>query len=249
MRSLLLLVLLGGCIVYNVYLLVWYGTEDIVTWGAGGIFAYQMRVYFFHFVIVAMLAFSIYFFSISVSLTSQLVLYLCKINVTYMLLNGLAAILFGWLLSRRVNKIAGYVILLLFCVMLTSNMAENLKTLSYYKMGILKYFRGFFLFPEGFLDVDEMAYADETVLFPVHFSQMLWVIFWICLNHKLLQICPEKIVHYGFWNNDTGKLLFYEKINHEKLLSIEGNRLSGMGSGGNPVYHAALCKLWGILPF
>lgn len=227
MRSVLLLVLLGGCIIYNVYLLVWYGTEDIVTWGAGGIFAYQMRVYFFHFVIVAMLAFdyfrevpdaellevikvgnrgfksdcmqflvimqyvflstvimlafSIYFFSISVSLTSQLVLYLCKINVTYMLLNGLAAILFGWLLSRRVNKIAGYVILLFFCVMLTSNMAENLKTLSYYKMGILKYFRGFFLFPEGFLDVDGMAYADETVLFPVHFSQMLRVIFWICL--------------------------------------------------------------------
>lgn len=29
-------------------------------------------------------------------------------------------------------------------------------------------------------------------------------------NHKLLQICPEKIVHYGFWNNDTGKLLFYD---------------------------------------
>ncbi len=227
MRSLLLLALLGGCIVYNVYLLVWYGAEDIVTWGAGGIFAYQMRVYFFHFVIVAMLAFdyfreapdaellevirvgnrgfksdcmqfvvmlqfvflstvimlsfSLCFFSISGSLTSQLVIYLCKMNVTYMLLNGLAAILLGWFLSRRVNKIAGYVILLFFCVMLTSNMAENLKSLSYYNMGILKYFRVFFLFPEGFLDVDGMAFADETVLFPVHFSQMLRAIFWICL--------------------------------------------------------------------
>lgn len=139
--------------------------------------------------VVLFFGFSVFYFGAADSLTSQLVNYLCKVSIVYMGLNGIAAVLCGWFLARRTSKIIGYVCIFLFCFLFGNVMIDNIKLLSFIDTEAVKYFRPFFIMPEGFLQEDGSVCVNDQVLYPIHLSQICRILFWIFLIGMGLVSC------------------------------------------------------------
>lgn len=136
--------------------------------------------------------FQISYFKTQNALTSQILKYLGKISILYIGLNGIIAILLGWLLSRRVNKIMGYVCLLLFCILVSPNMVINFNYLIISGIRATKFFKEFYIMPEIVM-VDEMVIGNYVTLIPIHFSHLCRGLFWLFLFMAAIAGCyPSK---------------------------------------------------------
>ncbi len=224
MRTILLLLWFGGSISYYLYLQFQLQNNDSLVWTATDIFFMQLRVCFFFFIMMALLAFDyfrevpdadlletvkiggkcfksdctqffvmvqfvlltgilMFIFQICTfqnrnELTSQILKYLVKVTVLYVGMNGVIAILLGWLLARRMNKIIGYVCLLLFCIMISPNMVSNFNYLMVFGVKVTRFLKEFYIMPEIIME-DGMMIVNSVTLIPIHFSHMFRGLFWL----------------------------------------------------------------------
>lgn len=127
-------------------------------------------------------AFSIYYFYIPSTLTRQTALYSLKVSGLYIGLGGMMAIFLGWFLARRMNKLIGYVLLLLFCICISTPMVQNIKLLFWYRDSLLqKLLRVFYFLPELEIPNDGTVMSYGGNLYPIQFSQLHRILFWILL--------------------------------------------------------------------
>lgn len=224
MRTVLLLLWFGGSIGYYIYLQSQLHNNDGLVWAAMDSFFMQLRVCFFFFIIMAVLAFDYFrevpdadllepvkisgkcfkndcmqffvmaqfvllsgilmfffqmrYFQSQSELTLQSLRYLGKISILYIGVNGAIAILLGWFLARKMNKIIGYVCLLLFCIMISPNIVSNFNYLMFFGVKVTRFFKEFYIMPEIIME-DEMVIVNPVTLIPVHFSHAFRGLFWL----------------------------------------------------------------------
>lgn len=127
-------------------------------------------------------SFSIYYFYTSSTLTKQTALYSVKISSLYMVLVGIMAVLLGWFLARRVRKLIGYVVLLLFCLCISTPASVDIKLLCGNENSLItKGLRILYFLPELILPVgnDSGVNIYGGNLYPIQFSQFFRILFWI----------------------------------------------------------------------
>lgn len=128
------------------------------------------------------IAFSIYYFYVPSTLTRQTVVYSLKVSGLYIGMGGILAILLGWFLARRMNKLIGYVVLLLFCICISTPMVQNIKLLLWGNDSLLsKCLRVFYFLPEVEIPNDGTVMVYGGNLYPIQFSQVSRILFWILL--------------------------------------------------------------------
>lgn len=115
--------------------------------------------------------------------TVQYFVYLLKVAGVFLILNGIIAILLGWLVSRSVGKILGYIILVLFAVMVSPMLTEKLKFYVLWARGIFDWFRMFLIMPQGI----ETSYYHT--LYPVNLTVVSRSLFWVGLFMTGLALC------------------------------------------------------------
>lgn len=128
------------------------------------------------------LSFSIYFFYTSSTLTRQTALYSFKVISLYVVLVGIMAILLGWFLAQRIHKLTGYVILLLFCLCISTPTSIDIKLLCGSENSFVsKCVRVLYFLPELILPTDNDSGVNiyGGNLYPIQFSQLFRVLFWI----------------------------------------------------------------------
>ncbi|MCM1495438.1 MAG: hypothetical protein NC089_06520 [Bacteroides sp.] len=140
-------------------------------------------------------------FSWADTFTLELLVYFFKVAGNYILLNGMVAILLGWLLSRTVGRLLGYVCMILFACMVSPMLTEKLEFYVLWARGIYSWFRVFILMPEG-LDAE-----NPFTLYPVNLTLVSRGLFWI-----------------GFFGAGLG--LYYRKFGNRKMMGRE----EGMGN-------------------
>ncbi|MDE6433307.1 MAG: hypothetical protein K2L07_03680 [Lachnospiraceae bacterium] len=150
---------------------------------------------------VIMFIFQLSYFQSRNALTTQTLSYLAKVSSLYIGLNGGIAILLGWFLSRRMNKIMGYVSLLLFCIVVSPNMVTNFNYVMAGEVRLTKFFREFYIMPEV-ITVDEMIIGNYVTLIPVHLPHLCRGLFWLFLFMAVIAGCyrfkGRKIVGAAF---------------------------------------------------
>lgn len=105
----------------------------------------------------------------------QFLIYLLKVAGNYILLNGMIAILFGWLLSRITGRLWGYVIITLFSYMVSPLLTVKLEYYALWIRDIFDWFRPFLIMPQG------ISYAYYFTLFPVNLTVASRGLIWIGL--------------------------------------------------------------------
>lgn len=137
---------------------------------------------------ILMLIFQIFYFRSRDVLTPQILEYLGKICGLYIGLNGIVAILLGWFLARRMNKIMGYVGLLLFCILVSPNMVVNFNYLFINGIRVTKFLKQFYIMPEIIIE-DGMMFGNYITLIPVHITHFCRVLFWVFLFMTVIVSC------------------------------------------------------------
>lgn len=138
------------------------------------------------------LSFSIYYFFASSTLTKQTALYSFKVTGLYTVLVGIMAILLGWFLARRIHKLMGYVILLLFCICVSTPTTMDIKLLCGDGDSLIsKCLRILYFLPELILPIGNDSgvniYGDN--LYPIQFSQFFRILFWILVLSAGIASC------------------------------------------------------------
>lgn len=105
--------------------------------------------------------------------TPELLFYFLKVAGNYIVLNSMVAILLGWLLSRTVGRLMGYVCMVLFVCMVSPMLTAKLEQYVMWARGIYGWFRVFILMPEG-LDT-----YNEFTLYPVNLTLVSRALFWV----------------------------------------------------------------------
>lgn len=135
---------------------------------------------------VMVFAFSCIFFNIADTLTIQVIIYLSKLVLLYVVINGFIAILLGWLLARAVGKVIGYVCMILFSCLVSPMFTEELGFLSMVFHELYDWFIAFLIMPEGL-----NAYNTFT-LFPINLSLMARSLFWVFLFLIGIFVCYKR---------------------------------------------------------
>lgn len=105
--------------------------------------------------------------------TPELLFYFFKVTGNYILLNGMVAILLGWLLSRTVGRLMGYVCIVLFACMVSPMLTAKLEFYVLWARGIYGWFRVFILMPEG------LSTYNPFCLYPVNLTLASRALFWL----------------------------------------------------------------------
>lgn len=105
--------------------------------------------------------------------TPELLVYFFKVTGNYIVLNGMVAISLGWLLSRTVGRLLGYVCIVLFTCMVSPMLTAKLEFYVMWARGIYGWFRVFILMPEG-LDT-----YNPFTLYPVNLTLVSRALFWL----------------------------------------------------------------------
>lgn len=128
------------------------------------------------------LSFSIYYFFASSTLTKQTALYSFKVTGLYTVLIGIMSILLGWFLARRISRLIGYIILLLFCLCVSTPTTIAIKLLcGNGDSFISKCLRTLYFLPELILPIGDDSGVNiyGGNLYPIQFSQFFRILFWI----------------------------------------------------------------------
>ncbi len=137
------------------------------------------------------------------SFTMQLVLYFMKFAGNYILLNGSVAILLGWLLSRSVGKLLGYILAALFSCMVSPIMSSKLEFYVLWARGIYNWFRAFLIMPQG-----TKSFFDYTLI-PVNGTTVSRGCVWIGIFVAGLALCYIRKKHpYRQWGMALAGLVF-----------------------------------------
>lgn len=108
----------------------------------------------------------------------QIFFYFLKMFGLYVFLNGLVAILMGWLLSRVVGRLIGYLCIILFSVLVSPILTSTLSFFAMWYREIFHWFRIFVILPQGYV-----AVSDDAVIFPVNLTLAARTFFWLgCLT-------------------------------------------------------------------
>ena len=118
-------------------------------------------------------AFFLYGFYFADTLTMQIAFYVFRLVFIYVILNGLAAILLAWLLSRTVGKLLGYICVILFSCIISPIATMELGYFSMIFQGFHDMCKIFLIMPEG-LD----QWFPGTLL-PVNLTIVSRIFFWI----------------------------------------------------------------------
>lgn len=105
--------------------------------------------------------------------TLEVLVYFFRVIGNYVILNGMIAILLGWLLSRTVGRLMGYVCMVLFTCMVSPMLTAKLEFYVMWARGIYGWFRVFILMPEG-LDT-----YNTFTLYPVNLTLVSRGLFWL----------------------------------------------------------------------
>lgn len=107
-------------------------------------------------------------------LTGELFFYYIRLIGVYVFLNGLTAILAGWLFSRIDSRLIGYLCVIVFSVLVSPILTSTLSFFTMFYRGIYHLFRVFLIVPQG-----NQAISDFAVLFPMNLSLAARTLFWI----------------------------------------------------------------------
>jgi len=81
--------------------------------------------------------------------TTQVLFYYFRLTGTYYILDGIVAILAGWLFARNAGKIVGYIELIAFAFAVSPLMSSRLESYSYFAKWITYICKVFLLMPQG----------------------------------------------------------------------------------------------------
>ena len=81
--------------------------------------------------------------------TTQVLFYYFRLTGTYYILDGIVAILTGWLFARNAGKIVGYIELIAFAFAVSPLMSSRLESYSYFAKWITYICKVFLLMPQG----------------------------------------------------------------------------------------------------
>ena len=97
--------------------------------------------------------------------TTQVLFYYFRLTGTYYILDGIVAILAGWLFARNAGKIVGYIELIAFAFAVSPLMSSRLESYSYFAKWITYICKVFLLMPQGVgsIEVYCMPIAGMTV--------------------------------------------------------------------------------------
>ena len=97
--------------------------------------------------------------------TTQVLFYYFRLTGTYYILDGIVAILAGWLFARNAGKIVGYIELIAFAFAVSPLMGSRLESYSYFAKWITYICKVFLLMPQGAgsIEVYCMPIAGMTV--------------------------------------------------------------------------------------
>lgn len=117
-------------------------------------------------------------------MTKQTALYSFKIIGLYVILVGIMAILSGWFLARCFHKLTGYIILLLFCLCISTPASINIKLLCGREHSFVSNcLRVLYFLPELILPTDNDGGVNiyGGNLYPIQFPQLFRILFWIMI--------------------------------------------------------------------
>ena len=112
--------------------------------------------------------------------TLQVLFYYFRLTGTYYILDGVVAILAGWLFARNAGKIVGYIVIILFALLISPLAISECAWLSWQYPWIYKVIQIFLIIPQGTQSL------DPTYLQEVNWSIAARGIFWIGLFGTLL---------------------------------------------------------------
>ncbi len=135
---------------------------------------------------VMVFAFACLFFGLSGMLTADVVFYLMKLVLLYIVINGLIAILLGWLLARSVSKVIGYVCMILFSCMVSPMLTQEVGVLSSIFHELYNWLTVVLIMPQG------LTSQNIATLFPVNFSLVARSLFWVFLFTSGIFICYKR---------------------------------------------------------
>lgn len=124
---------------------------------------------------VIMVSFASVSYKISGTLTGEVFVYLLKLNLLCIVLNGTCAILLGWLIARVVSKIIGYVCIIFVACLVSPIFTSQVGYLSMVFNEIYENVRAVIIMPEG------IEGRNIFTLFPINMTIIARITFWIFL--------------------------------------------------------------------
>ena len=114
--------------------------------------------------------------------TLQVVLYYLRIIGVYYILNGVVALMAGWIFARISNKIIGYIGIISFGFLISPLMSSELESYSYHIRWLPHVIKCILLMPQGTLSMDEFS------LSAANWSIATRGIFWIATMGTILTL-------------------------------------------------------------
>ena len=119
--------------------------------------------------------------------TMQVILYYLRITGVYYILNGLVAVMAGWMFARVPNKIIGYIGVILFGLIVSPLTSSELETYSYHMHWLSRVIKVILLMPQGTFSMNEYS------LSAANWSIAARGIFWIAVIGTILTM------YYSQW--------------------------------------------------
>lgn len=121
----------------------------------------------------------------TVGITGEVFIYFVKVIGLYFFLNGLVAVLIGWLLARVVGRLIGYLCMICIACLVSPILTMSLSYFAMWYREIFRWFRIFIIMPQGTETV------NPYVMFTVNLSLTARTFFWLGALVLLL------MVHYS----------------------------------------------------
>lgn len=118
-------------------------------------------------------------------ITGEVFIYFAKVIGLYFFLNGLVAVLIGWLLARVVGRLIGYLCMICIACLVSPILTMSLSYFAMWYREIFRWFRIFIIMPQGTETV------NPYVMFTVNLSLAARTFFWLGALGLLL------MVHYS----------------------------------------------------
>ena len=125
----------------------------------------------------------------TVAFNSEILLYFMKIIGLYFFINGLIAILIGWLLARLVGRLVGYLSIITVACLVSPVLTTALSYFAMWYREIFRWFRVFIIMPQGTETI------NDYVLFPANLSLASRSLFWLGVLGLLLMFHYSLAVH------------------------------------------------------
>ncbi len=105
--------------------------------------------------------------------TTQVLFYYFRLTGTYYILDGIVAILAGWLFARNAGKIVGYIELIAFAFAVSPLMSSRLESYSYFAKWVTYICKVFLLMPQGMIGIE--LYCLPTANWTIASRGVFWI--------------------------------------------------------------------------